>query len=165
MIDTLLRFVRAANAVLRVLAAILLIASIALNFANVVGRYFFNNSIFWAEEIMLYLMVGCVFLGSGPVAWTGRQIRMDVVVAMLPDRVRNALNLISELALIVTAIAIVVFSFPVIRDLYNFDQRSQSAELPLFIPQAMVPIGLGIMAVLVTLRLVTGGDRSPNPHH
>ena len=80
------------------LAGVLLVASVALNFANVVGRYFFNASIYWAEEIMLFLMVGCVFLGNGVVAWSGRQIRMDVIVGMMPPKVREALDLFSELA-------------------------------------------------------------------
>lgn len=165
MTDTILRCVRQLNFVLRVLAGVLLIASITLNFANVVGRYFFNNSIFWAEEIMLYLMVGCVFLGNGPVAWGGRQIRMDVIVAMMPEKVRDALHVVAELVLIVTAIAIIVFSLPVVHQLYNFDQRSQSAELPLYIPQSMIPIGLGIMALMVTIRLITGGERPGTTSH
>jgi TRAP-type C4-dicarboxylate transport system permease small subunit len=159
MLDTVLQGVRALLAILRVLAGALLIASVALNFANVIGRYFFSASIYWAEEAMLFLMVGCVFLGNGVVAWYGRQIRMDVVVAMMPAKVRDALHLFSEIVLIVTALTIVVFAWPVIRDLYDFDQRSQSADVPLFIPQALIPIGLSIMAFLVAVRLSTGGDR------
>ncbi len=159
MVDTVLQGVHRINTFLRVVAGGLLVASITLNFANVIGRYFFNASIFWAEEIMLYLMVGCVFLGNGPVAWSGRQIRMDVIVAMMPARVRDALHVLADLVLILTALAIIVFSFPVIRDLFNFDQRSQSAEMPLYIPQSLIPIGLGIMAVMVAVRLITGGDR------
>jgi TRAP-type C4-dicarboxylate transport system permease small subunit len=160
MVDIVLRGVHWLLAVLRVLAGVLLVASVALNFANVVGRYFFNASIYWAEEVMLFLMVGCVFLGNGVVAWSGRQIRMDVIVSMMPLKVREALQLASELVFIATAILIIVFAWPVIRDLYNFDQRSQSAEVPLFVPQALIPIGLLIMALLVVVRLVTGGDRS-----
>jgi C4-dicarboxylate transporter DctQ subunit len=159
MLDTVLQGVRALLAILRVLAGALLIASVALNFANVIGRYFFSASIYWAEEAMLFLMVGCVFLGNGVVAWYGRQIRMDVIVAMMPAKVRDALHLFSELVLIVTALTVVVFAWPVIRDLYDFDQRSQSADVPLFIPQALIPIGLSIMAFLVAVRLSTGGDR------
>jgi TRAP-type C4-dicarboxylate transport system permease small subunit len=159
MVDTVLRGVRALVSVLRVVAGVLLVASIALNFANVIGRYFFNASIFWAEEIMLFLMVGCVFLGNGVVAWSGRQIRMDVIVGMMPEKIRDALNLLAELVFIGTALLIVSFSMPVIRDLYNFDQRSQSAEVPLYIPQSLIPIGLSIMAFLVVVRLLTGGDR------
>jgi TRAP-type C4-dicarboxylate transport system permease small subunit len=158
--DHILRVVRALVSVLRVIAGGLLLASIALNFANVVGRYFFNASIYWAEEVMLYLMVGCVFLGNGVVAWSGRQLRMDVIVGMMPAGVQKVLALLSELTFLVVAIAIVVFSWPVIRDLWNFDQRSQSAEIPMVIPQSLVPIGLSIMVILTVVRLLTGGDRA-----
>jgi C4-dicarboxylate transporter, DctQ subunit len=127
-----------------------------LNFANVVGRYFFSTSIYWAEEVMLYLMVACVFLGNGVVAWSGRQLRMDVVVKMMPARLETALMLFSELVFIAVAVVIVVFAAPVIRDLWLFDQRSQSADVPMVIPQIMVPIGLAIMAALVAIRLLTG---------
>jgi TRAP-type C4-dicarboxylate transport system permease small subunit len=135
MTEKLLRLVRALVAVIGVLSGVLLVASVALNFANVVGRYFFNASIPWAEEAMLFLMVGCVFLGNGVVAWSGRQIRMDVVVRMLPPKVREALDLFSELVFLITAVAIVIFAWPVIRDLAEFDQRSQAADFPLVVPQ------------------------------
>src|SRR5215831_13266460 len=161
MIDTVVRAVEALLAVLRVLAGMLLCASVALNFANVIGRYAFGISIYWAEEAMLFFMVGCVFLGSSAVAWSGRQIRMDVVTGMMPPRVRHALDVFSELVFIVTAATIVVFAWPVIRDLWMFDQRSQSADIPLVIPQALIPIGLTIMAVLVAVRLVVGFARGP----
>ena len=105
---------------------------------------------------MLFLMVGCVFLGNGAVAWSGRHIRMDVVVRMLPQRVRGALDLFSELLFIATMAAVVFFAAPVIRELAAFDQRSQAADFPLVIPQALVPIGFSIMGLLVAVRLLTG---------
>jgi len=100
--------------------------------------------------------VACVFLGNGVVAWSGRQLRMDVVVKMMPARLETALALFSELVFIAVAVVIVVFAAPVIRDLWLFDQRSQSADVPMVIPQIMVPIGLAIMAALVAIRLLTG---------
>jgi TRAP-type C4-dicarboxylate transport system permease small subunit len=160
MIDNLLRGVRALLAVIRVLSGVMLIASVALNFANVIGRYFFSVSIPWAEEAMLFLMVGCVFLGNGVVAWSGRQIRMDIIISRLPPKVREALDLFSELVLIATTVTIAIFAWPVIRDLAAFDQRSQAGDFPLVIPQALVPIGLAIMALLVAVRLLTGQRRS-----
>ena len=160
MTDKLLAGAQKFVAVLRVIVGVLLVASVTLNFVNVVARYFFNASIFWAEEAMLFLMVGCVFLGNGVVAWSGRQLRMDVIVGMMPAPVRKILELVSELILITVCLMIVAFAWPVIRDLTLFDQRSQSADIPMVIPQVMVPIGLAIMALLVFLRLLTGGDRT-----
>jgi TRAP-type C4-dicarboxylate transport system permease small subunit len=159
MTDTVLLGVRTLVGALRWIAAALLMLSVAINFANVVGRYCFGISIYWAEEVMLFLMVGCVFLGNGVVAWSGRQIRMDVVVSMLPAKARAALDLFAELLFIAAAVTIVIFAWPVIRDLWAFDQRSQAAEVPLVFPQALIPIGLSIMVLLVVLRLLTGGDR------
>src|SRR4051794_6111190 len=120
MADHILRCVRALLAALRVLAGLLLIGSILVNFANVIGRYFFSTSIYWAEEVMLFMMVACVFLGNGVVAWSGRQLRMDVIVRMMPAPIEKALALFSELLLIVVAVTITVFAWPVIRNLWEF---------------------------------------------
>lgn len=154
MIDGAVKGVHWLLAFTRTAAAICLISSVAINFANIVGRYFFSVSIPWAEEIMLFLMVGCVFTGCCAVAWEGRQIRMDVVINSLPPRLRDLANLFSELVMIGAAIAVTMFSWPVIKDLAAFDERSQAANFPLVVPQSMVPIGYTLMALLVAIRLV-----------
>ena len=48
----------------RVIIGALILFSIALNFANVIGRYVFFSSIIWAEEVMIFIMVWCVFIGA-----------------------------------------------------------------------------------------------------
>ena len=160
MMDGLVKGVRWLLMVTRTLSGICLLASVAINFVNIIGRYFFSVSIPWAEEIMLFLMVGCVFTGCCAVAWEGRQIRMDVVVTMLPDKVRDFLALLSELVMIATAVAVTVFAWPVITQLAAFDERSQAANFPLVIPQAMIPIGYSLMAILVAVRLLHRPSRA-----
>jgi TRAP-type C4-dicarboxylate transport system permease small subunit len=160
MMDGLVKGVGWLLMVTRTASGICLLASVAINFANIIGRYFFSVSIPWAEEIMLFLMVGCVFTGCCAVAWEGRQIRMDVVVSMLPDKVRDFLALLSELVMIATAAAITAFAWPVIAQLAAFDQRSQAADFPLVIPQAMIPIGYSLMGLLVAVRLMRRPSRA-----
>src|SRR5579864_1873662 len=140
-------------------SAVCLMASVLINFANIIGRYFFSVSIPWAEEIMLFLMVGCVFTGCCAVAWQGRQIKMDVLVSLLPPTLRHLLALLSELVMIGAAIAVTVFAWPVISNLWAFDERSQAANFPLVIPQAMIPIGYSLMALLVAVRLMQRPSR------
>jgi TRAP-type C4-dicarboxylate transport system permease small subunit len=153
MLDYIATGVRWLLAVTRTAAALFLITSVGINFVNIIGRYFFSVSIPWAEEIMLFLMVGCVFTGCCAVAWEGRQIRMDVVVAMLPARLRDLIEILSELVMMAAAAAVTVFAWPVVTQLAAFDQRSQAANFPLYIPQAMVPIGYCLMGLLVAIRL------------
>src|SRR5579862_6671261 len=154
MMDGLVKGVRWLLMVTRTVSGICLLASVAINFVNIIGRYFFSVSIPWAEEIMLFFMVGCVFTGCCAVAWEGRQIRMDVVISMFPPKIKNLFTLLSELVLIATAIAVTKFAWPVITQLAAFDERSQAANFPLVIPQAMVPIGYSLMGFLVAVRLL-----------
>jgi C4-dicarboxylate transporter, DctQ subunit len=144
---------------LRLAAGAMLIASVCINFANIIGRYFFSVSLSWAEEAMLFLMIGCVFLGAGPVGWLGRHIRMDVVVSLLPERARHAFELFSELVTIATCVALAIFAWPVVTMLADLDQRSASANFPLVIPQAALPLGLLLMALLIAVRLIVRGVR------
>ena len=160
MMDGLVKGVGWLLMVTRTVSGICLLASVAINFVNIIGRYFFSVSIPWAEEIMLFLMVGCVFTGCCAVAWEGRQIRMDVVVGMLPAKVRDFLALLSELVMIATAAAVTAFAWPVISQLAAFDERSQAANFPLVIPQAMIPIGYSLMALLVAVRLMQRPKRA-----
>jgi TRAP-type C4-dicarboxylate transport system permease small subunit len=167
-VEAIAKGVRCLLAITRVVAGVCLLGSVAINFANIIGRYFFSVSIPWAEEIMLFLMVGCVFTGCCAVAWEGRQIRMDVVVSMLPVKVRDFLALLSELVMIATAGAVATLAWPVIQQLAEFDERSQAADFPLVIPQAMIPIGYTLMALLVAVRLMqrpSRGAGADTPQH
>ena len=146
-------------AVLRVAAGLMLTASVAINFANIIGRYFLAVSIPWAEEAMLFLMIGAVFLAAPPVGWLGRHIRMDVVVSLLPPRAREVFEIFSDLVTIATCVMLAIFAWPVMTMLTELDQRSETANIPLVIPQAMVPIGLLLMALLIAVRLAVRGVR------
>ena len=146
-------------AVLRVAAGAMLVLSVVINFANIIDRYFLRESLPWAEEAMLFLMVGAVFLGAGPVGWLGRHIRMDVVISLLPPRARRFFDVLSDVVTIATCIAVAVFAWPVMTMFYQLDQRSETANIPLVIPQSAVPIGLLLMALLIAVRLIAVGVR------
>lgn len=60
------------------LAAFLLLGAIAINFANVVGRYLFLASIYWADEAMVFLVIWSIFLAAVAVTYDGSQLTMDL---------------------------------------------------------------------------------------
>lgn len=157
MISRIMGLLNGLVATLQVVTAVLLIIAVALNFANIVGRYMFNAPIASAEEVMLFLLVAVVFLGNGLVSWEGKQIRMDVILHALPPIVRRLLEVLADLTMMVVCVVLIVFAWPVIDMLYDFDQRSPAASVPLFIPQALIPIGLGLMAFLTAARLIKSG--------
>jgi C4-dicarboxylate transporter, DctQ subunit len=159
MVNILVRGAHALMSALRVAAGLMLVASVAINFANIIGRYFLSVSIAWAEEVMLFLMIGAVFLAAPPVGWLGRHIRMDVVISLLPPRVRGVFEVFSDLVTIATCVMVAIFAWPVITMLDELDQRSAMANIPLVIPQIVVPLGMILMALLIAVRLIAVGVR------
>ena len=163
MINRIERWAHAVMGVIRVASGLMLVGSVMVNFANIIGRYFFAVSIQWAEEVMLFLMIACVFLNCGLVGWAGRQIRMDAFVSLLPPRPRAAVELACELVLIATSILLVVMAWPVVSMLAELDQRSQAANIPLVWPQAAMPVGFLLMAFLIAARLLVRGLPESGP--
>jgi len=159
MINLLARGANALMAVLRIAAGTMLIASVGINFVNIIGRYLFSVSIAWAEEAMLFLMIGCVFLAAPPVGWLGRHIRMDVAVSILPAGARKLFELFADLVTIATCVMLSIFAWPMLEMFAELDQRSETANIPLVIPEAVVPFGLLLMALLIAARLIVLGTR------
>jgi TRAP-type C4-dicarboxylate transport system permease small subunit len=163
MIRQLERGAQGAMHVIRIASGVLLVGSVAVNFANIIGRYFLSVSIPWAEEVMLFLMIACVFLNCGLVGWSGRQIRMDAFVSLLPPRPRAIVEIACELVVVATCLVLAVLAWPVVSMLAELDQRSQAANIPLVLPQGMMPIGFLIMAFLIAIRLLVRGVAPADP--
>ena len=155
-------FIKGLVVAIQGLTAVLMLVAVALNAANIVGRYVFFHPIASAEEIILFLLVGTVFLGNALVGFEGKQLRMDVILHALPSRLHRALDVAADLTMIAVCVILIVLGWPAIQMLAEFDQRSQAAEIPMAIPQALVPIGLGLNAFLVGVRLIAS-FRAPRP--
>ena len=147
-------FVRGLIIGIQSLTAVLMLVAVALNFANIVGRYVFSRPIASAEELMLFLLVGTVFLGNSVVGFEGKQLRMDVLLHALPPALRRACDIGADVTMIAVCVILIVLGWPAVEMLAEFDQRSTAADIPMVIPQALVPIGLALNAFLVGARLV-----------
>src|SRR5262245_14393650 len=67
------------------IAAAALAVVVAINAANVAGRYLFHAPIIWAEEAMVYLMIVTVFFAAITVTWRNIHIRIDVFLKYVPE--------------------------------------------------------------------------------
>lgn len=128
--------------------ALAFIAAVALNFANVVGRYGFGKMMLGADEIQIYIMVWMAFLGAAVITWRKQHLRMDVLVKLFPAPVQTALR-IAELALmLVLAVFVLTQSFDYARRLFDFGQTSNTAHVPMWIPHSAVWVGFGLIALI-----------------
>ncbi len=136
----------------RAIIGALILFSIALNFANVVGRYVFLSPIIWAEEVMIYIMVWCVFIGAILVTWDGRHLRMDLLSANLASPWREIVNFVTTSVFLVVCGFIVVQSYNAVSLFARLGQQSTVADVPMVIPHAALLIGFALMLVGVAVR-------------
>jgi TRAP-type C4-dicarboxylate transport system permease small subunit len=138
-----------------------LLAIVALNAVNIVLRYFFRTPLSWAEEAMLYLMIFGVYVGAVSVAWQQAHIRIDAVIDFAPPARRKVLQIISTLVLTAVLLPVVFASFRVVSLLFEFDQRSDALNLPMWMAQGVVPVTLLLIVVMSLARVfvqVTGTE-------
>ena len=65
---------------------------LALVFGQVLARNFFNSSIPGAEILSRYLVLYVTFFGAALAVERHRHIRLDVVAAILPEKLRDVLR-------------------------------------------------------------------------
>lgn len=136
----------------RIIIGTLILVGIAINFANVLGRYLFLSPIIWAEEIMIYIMVWTVFIGAVLVTWDGHHLKMDFFSIMLPSPWKETMNLAGAAVFIAVCVFVLPQDYTVVSLMQRLDQRSVVAEIPMVIPHFAIMLGFGLMLLAVLFR-------------
>jgi TRAP-type C4-dicarboxylate transport system permease small subunit len=129
-----------------------MIAAVALNFANVLGRYVFGYALVGADELLIYGMIATIFLGAVSVTWKDAHLKLDVMVAAMPPSVQAGARAASQLALAALCGTVAYAAGHMAYEMWHFDQRSLAAGLPMVLPHGAVALGMALMAVMALLR-------------
>jgi TRAP-type C4-dicarboxylate transport system permease small subunit len=143
----------------RLLMGSLMLAGVAICFANVVSRYLFGYAFFWAEEVMVFLAIWGVFIGVAAAAYDRAHLNMDLLSQAIRGRAAQALNAVMVATLLGCCIFMIVQSWQVVSLFYESGVVSVSAGVPKWIAHAALPVGFALtaLAVLVRLRLYLAG--------
>jgi TRAP-type C4-dicarboxylate transport system permease small subunit len=143
----------------RLIIGSMILIGIGINIANVIGRYLFLEPIIWAEEIMIYIMVWTVFIGSILVSYEGQHLKMDVFSVMLPSPFKEIINFIATASVLLVCLYVIPNNWVVVELMWNNDQRSVVAEVPMVIPHFALLFGFAMIFVAIVVRFrshVTG---------
>lgn len=125
-----------------------------LLFVNVVLRYVFHYSIYWAEELVRYLMVWLIFVGGSQVIRVEGHIRVDVLVRALPARVQRTWNAVVDVVSIVMLLILAWYAAQQSIRVFGSEQVSPALELPMGFVYLAVPCGSLLMAFRCLQQLV-----------
>jgi len=147
--------------VIEVTLALAFILAVALNFANVVGRYLIGISLLGSDEVQIFIMVGMTFLGAAVVTRRNLHLRMDVLVRFLPKPVQLLLRIIEQVLLLTLAGFVLTQSFFYARQMLRIGRTSDMAGVPMWIPHATVALGFALILVVVAWGLVRMARPAP----
>lgn len=128
------------------LGATILFCSLLL-LANVIMRYVFSNSIYWAEELVRYLLVWIIFLGSSQVAKHEGHIAVDILHRFVPQRGKMFLDHLVNVVAILFCLVLVYYSYHQTMRVYGSQQISPALEIPMWLAYLSVPLGSALMLV------------------
>lgn len=120
--------------------------------SNVVGRYFFQQSLFFSEELNRTLIILVTFSGIGYAARHGRHIRMSAIYDALPLGLRKAMMIL--IALVTSATMFALFWFSVDYVFYNVAPKGRvlpALGIPIYWSYLLVPLGFFIAGIQYAL--------------
>lgn len=118
----------------------ILAAASLLTFTQVFFRYALNDSIFWAEEAILYLIISMSFLSTSLGIRKGSHITVDVLKACIPKSYIPFFIFISAFIGISFAVALFYFGGNLFLNTLARGQLSPALRIPIASVYAFIPI-------------------------
>ena len=135
------------------LCGIMFLIAVVINIVNVVGRYVFNSPIFWAEEVLVFMVIWMIFLMAGSVTYRGAHLNMDLVYSILPRAWKRAVNVAVAAALIVCPLFVAYQAAKIVALQYRTNGVTAGTEIPLVIPTSALVFGFCFIALAAIVRL------------
>lgn len=136
----------------RTIIGVLLLVAVAINIANIIVRYVFNSSIFWAEEVLVFIVLWGVFLGGIAAAYNGDHLKVDLFSVHITGPLKPIVNALIAVSLAVCGVIVASESFQVVSAMARTGQVSVAAGIPVVVPHLALFVGFSLMAVAVIAR-------------
>ena len=132
------------------LAALAMALICLITFANVLVRYFTDESFAFTEEFSVFLMVVLTFVGASAAFAKNSHIRMTFIAEKLPARIASHVELVVMFVAALLFAIIVWYGTRLLLDDWKFETTSPGIG----IPQWIYTLWLPVLCAAITLRIV-----------
>lgn len=129
--------------------------------ANVVGRFVFQSSIFFSEELNRILIILITFAGISYAARMGRHIRMSAIYDAMPPRIRKVMMIVIALVTAFFMFALCWYSVGFIETQASRGRVLPALQIPVWWTIVWVPVGFfmtGVQYLLTAIKNMTAKD-------
>lgn len=117
---------------------------------QVVYRYGFNSSLFWAEEVVIYSIICMSFVGASMGVRHGAHISVDVLNAVAPPAINRWLHITAAVLGIIFAGFMAYYGLQLFFNTLGRGQLTAALRLPM----AWFYLPIGLSGILLTIRYV-----------
>ena len=127
---------------------------------NVICRYFLNSPIQWSEEVVTSLFVWTVFIGSAYAYRKHSHLGIDILINLLPPKVRNIvwdiMSIVELLILIMLTVISAQYAYNLVfsRGVLKI-ALTDMLRVPKVYTGVAVPIGFGLSTIYSVYFLLT----------
>jgi len=135
--------------------ALLVIATMAVVGYSVVLRYIFGEPQVWTDELVSFWLVAIVTLGAADVLRRDGHIRIDLLTNLLPPQVQAWVDVCGLVSVILLSVVLTISGWEMVAFSWSVDLLSDGyLELPMWIPQSLIPVGFALMGLAALHRLL-----------
>lgn len=136
-----------------------IVAMATNSIANVFGRYLFNQSLYFSDELNQFLIVIITFMGLGYITRQGKHIRMSAFYDILPIDKRKWVMFFIAL---ITAFMMLLLAWSALEYVLKIEQRgwvTPALQIPLYLTYIWVALGLFLASIQYFLTAIKNLDR------
>tara|TARA_R110002111_G_scaffold238757_2_gene300517 strand:+ start:24042 stop:24584 length:543 start_codon:yes stop_codon:yes gene_type:complete len=122
--------------------------------ANAIGRYFFNQSIFFAEELNQFLIVSVTFIGFAYAVRKGRNIRMTAVYDALNHSAKKVISIMIAAVTAALMFFLAYLAFHYVVELKELNRLSPALQFPVYLIYSVIPLGLAMAGIQYLISLI-----------
>lgn len=135
-------------------AGILALLGLGASFYQVVMRYAFNRSPEWAEESVIYFIIGSVFIISSKLVREDGHIGADFVFSRFSDRIKRAAGIFNASLALAFCLMVLYLGVQICLVSFEIDERSTTRlRFPMWIAYSAVPLGSALTSCSFIYRL------------
>lgn len=137
------------------LGCCILIVLVAVAIATVISRYIIGSPFMWSEEIQVLCFTWISFLGAGVAFRHGAHVSIEMLVDLIPYRIRRYIELIIALAVSLLLCYVGYLSIVYVNQSILLEKTTTILKIPDYLYCLSVPVGCFFMIVSNSVIAIT----------
>ncbi len=146
-----MKLIKLLHRLINIISTALFLIMALITFMQVVSRYIFGVSFFWAEELSRFSMVWIAFLGASTAVSLNAHTRIDFFINLLPEKFKKLIEIFNDMVCLSFVAIISYNSIDII--IITMKNISTGLKLPMGIVYGALPVSGLLMMLNFIIRI------------